>query len=339
VGTEAMQWTLGVPARRLEGALELLADLSLAPTFPDEGLEAERAVVISALGALRDDMYRQPMRLAAEIAWPGHPYGRSTLGTSDAVRSLSPAMLAAWHAERLREAFTVIGVVGDVDPRATADLVAAHFAELRPAARPRVSPPPWPTARGERVEARDRAQTAIALFFEGPDRYDSARFDAELLGGVASGLGGRFFEELRDRQSLAYTVMARPYARAAGGTFAAYIATSPAKETTARDGLLAEFAKLRDGDVKPEELERARQYAIGAWQIRQSSGAAVLSDIADAVLWGALEDLARYPADLAAVTPSRMRAAAERWFDPARRIEGIVRGVNDASRASGPSRR
>ena len=147
-----------------------------------------------------------------------------------------------------------------------------------------------------------------------------------MLSGVASGLGGRFFEELRDRQSLAYTVMARPYGRAAGGTFAAYIATSPDKEDRAREGLLREFARLHDEEVSDGELERARQYAIGAWQIRQSSGAAVLSDLADVYLWGALEDLARYPRDLAAVTPASMRAAAERWFDPARRFEGIVRG-------------
>jgi predicted Zn-dependent peptidase len=53
----------------------------------------------------------------------------------------------------------------------------------------------------------------------------------------------------------------------------------------------------------------------------------VLADLADAFLWGTIEDIARYPHDLAAVTPSRMQAAARRWFDPARRIEGIVRGV------------
>jgi zinc protease len=147
-----------------------------------------------------------------------------------------------------------------------------------------------------------------------------------MLGGVASGLGGRFFEELRDRQSLAYTVIARPYIRAAGGTFAAYIATSADKEETARAGLLAEFAKLRERVVEPQELERARRYAIGAWQIRQASGAAVMVDLADAFLWGALEELARYPRDLQRVTPEQMRTLAAHWFDPERRIEGVVRG-------------
>jgi zinc protease len=327
VGTEAMQWTMGVPASRLAEAADLLAEIILEPTFPSDGLEAERAIALASLGSLRDDMYRQPMRLAAEAAWPGHPYGRSTIGTDESVRSLTAALLRDWHATRVLRAASVIAVVGDLDPQETADLLASRFGALRVAARPTVQRPSWPTTPRENIDERDKAQTALALFFEGPSRDDPARFEAEMLGGVASGLGGRFFEELRDRQSLAYTVMARPYARAAGGTFAAYIATSPAKESTARDGLLAEFAKLREQAVAPEELARARQYAIGAWQIRQSSGAAVLSDVADAFLWGTLEDLARYPDDLTAVTPERMRTLAARWFDPQRRVEGVVRGA------------
>jgi hypothetical protein len=66
---------------------------------------------------------------------------------------------------------------------------------------------------------------------------------------------------------------------------------------------------------------------VGAWQIRQASGVAVLNDLADAWLHDALESLASYPADLAAVTPRAMLEAAQRWFDPERRVEGIVRGT------------
>ncbi len=327
VGTEALQWTLGVPAAALEGAAELLADLALEPTFPVDGLDAERAIAISALGALRDDMYRQPMRLAAEVAWPGHPYGRSTLGTETSVAALTPDDLRAWHDQQVRHAPVVLAAVGDVDPDETAALLARHFAALRCRTLEAVPVPPWPQAFASRVDPRERAQTALALFFDGPSRFDRSRFAAELLGGVASGLGGRFFEELRDRQSLAYTVIARPYSRRSGGTFAAYIATSPNKEEQARAGLLAEFAKFRRAEVTAAEIERARTYAVGAWQIRQSSGAAVLSDLADAWLHDALESLSSYPADLAAVTPRAMLEVAERWFDPDRRVEGIVRGT------------
>lgn len=327
VGTEAMQWTLGVPAASLAGAVELLADVVLDPVFPEDGLEAERVVALAQLDALRDDMHRQPLRLAAELAWPDHPYGRSTLGTAESLRAVTTAAMRAWHTARVRTAPALLAVVGDVDPAATAALLASHFGDLRQAPLAPIARPVWPAAFAAGVEQRDKAQTALSLLFPGPSRDDRSRFDAELLAGVASGLGGRFFEELRDRQSLAYVVIARPYIRRTSGTFSAYIATAPAKEEQARAGLLAEFAKLREREVSAEELERARQYAIGAWQIRQSSGAAVLGEMADAWMHDALDEIARYPDDLRAVTASSMRRSAERWFDPSRRIEGIVRGT------------
>lgn len=331
VGTETFEWTLGVPTRSFEGAAELLADLVLDPRFPEDGMEAERAVVIAALGSLRDDMHRQPMRLAAEIAWPDHPYGRSTLGSEESVRALTATSLRRWHAAQVLESPVVLVAVGDLDPDATADLLARRFGALRAAPPPPLVVPRWTARFVERVETRERAQTALALLFEGPARGDVECFDAQMIAGVASGLGGRFFEELRDRQSLAYAVLARPYSRRVSGAFAAYIATSPAKEDTARDGLLREFARFADADVTDVELARARAYAIGSWQIRQSSGSAVLSDVADAWLHGSLEDLTRYPRDLAAVTPARMRDVARRWFDPDRRVEGIVRGALSAA--------
>lgn len=321
-----MQWTIGVPTDRLAAAATLLAEFWLEPALPDDGVEAERAIALASLGSLRDDMYRQPMRLAAEIAWAGHPYGRSTLGTEDGVRGFDTRALRDWHAAKIRRGFATVAVVGDVDPQRSADEIAARFDGVTLAVRPSIPRPGWPRKGGLGVEHRDRKQTALAMMFDGPARDNPLRFEAELLGGVASGLGGRFFEELRDRQSLAYAVLVRPYVRAAGGAFAAYIATSPDKEDRARAGILAEFVKLREAPVSADELERARRYAIGAWQIRQASGAAVLTDLAEAFLWGELEELARYPQDLGRVTPDGMRALAAEWFDPQRRIEGVVRG-------------
>lgn len=339
-GTEAFQWTLGVPARAFDGAAELLADLVLEPVFPDDGVEAERAVTLAALASLRDDMYRQPLRLAASVAWPAHAYGRSTLGAEESVTRLDATAIRAWHAERVRTSAAVLGVVGDLDPQDAADVLAKRFAGLRAAPAHVPAAPAWPSAFTSEIEERDKAQTALAMLFEGPTRGDVARFDAQLIGGIASGLGGRLFEELRDRQSMAYTVLARAYPKASGGAFAAYIATSPAKEERARAGLLRELARFREENVTAEELDRARSYAIGAWQIRQASGAAVLAELADAWIHGSLEELTRYPADLAAVTAARLRAAAQRWFDPDRRVEGIVRGrVSGTSRAGTPGSR
>jgi zinc protease len=178
------------------------------------------------------------------------------------------------------------------------------------------------------AEQREKAQTALALAFAGPSRDDDRRYVAALVAGIASGLGGRFFDELRDRQSLAYTVHASGAERMHAGIFMAYIATSPEKEERARAGLLHEFARLRDTPVAPDELQRAQTYAIGTHAIRQESGGAQLGDMIDAWLLGrGLAELDEHDARVRAVTVEDVQAFAREFFVEDRRVEGIVRGV------------
>ena len=276
-------------------------------------------------------MYGYPMRLALDAAWAGHPYGVSALGTDESVRTLSTADLHDWHRARVLHGPGAIAVVGDVDPAAVASLVAAAFDKLR-GARSKLPPGTrWPATATRRIELRAKAQTALCIAYPGPWRKDDDRHVAHLLSGIASGLGGRFFDELREKRSLAYSVVAAARERVVGGAFLAYIATSPEREDEARDALLAEFAKLRTEPVRDDELERAKVYAIGTHAISRQSGGAVLAELVDAWLMGrGLEELDEYEVQVRAVTPARILSLAQRYFDDRRLAEGIVRGTGHA---------
>src|SRR5690606_1216165 len=159
------------------------------------------------------------------------------------------------------------------------------------------------------------------------DRNDPERHAAEVLSNVLSGLGARFFEELRSRRSLAYTVAAYPITRPLAGAFVGYIATAPEREEEARQGLLEGFARLREERVTAEELERSKRYTVGAWQIRGQTNAAQLGDLADALLLGrGLAELREFESAIHAVTADAILDLAQRYFDPERVVEGIVRG-------------
>ena len=327
VGSDGFGWTISVPTHHTEAALELLADVVQHASIPNDALETERVVALSDIAMLRDDMYRYPLRLATEVAFANHPYGASALGTEESLRGITVGDVRMWHRRRVLEAPLVIAIVGDVGADAVAASVARAFAMLRPADPVEHPAPTWPSAPAMRVEQRDKLQTALALAFPAPSRKDPERYAAQLIAGVASGLGGRFFEELRDRQSLAYTVHAFHSARQLAGTFVSYIATSPANEEVARAGLLAEFAKLRAEPVTDEELRRAQEYAIGTHAIRQQSGGSVLGDVVDAWLHGTgLAELGEYEARVRALTPRDLQSVAQRYFDEGVRVEGIVRG-------------
>jgi zinc protease len=328
---ESIGWTMSVPVRHLEPALALLADVIQRPTFPDAGLDTERQLAIAEVERQRDDMYRFPMRLAVEAAYRGHPYARSVLGSVESLGAITRDQVLAQHERTVRGGASVIGVVGDVDAGHVAGLVDAYFGGLVHGHDAAPSPAPWPGELIMQGEEREKQQTALAMLFRGPARHDASRYAARVLGAVTSGLGGRFFEQLRDRQSLAYTVAAYPIERRAGGLFAAYIATAPEREEEAREGLLAQFAMLRTEPVREDEIERARRYLIGAHAIAQQSGASMLADLVDAWSFGeGLQELADYTTRIAAVTPDDILAVAQRWFAPEHRVEGIVRGRRHA---------
>jgi zinc protease len=326
-GPDSFGWSISVPAHRYAEAVMLLADVAQHATIPEPGLETERETAIAQVAAVRDDMYRYPMRLAMSVAFAGHPYGVPTGGTDQSLRAIPAEAVRRWHAARVLEGPAVVGVVGDADPDTLADAAARAFSELSYSAAESLPVAAWPAQAQVALESRDKAQTALLMLFPGPSRRDDDRFVAGLVAGIASGLGGRFFEELREKQSLAYTVHAFAADHRLAGTFGAYIAMSPENEEVARAGLLAEFAKLRDGEVGPEELEHARNYALGVHAIQLQRGAAVLSDVVAAWLDGRLAGLEEFEPRVRAVTPERIQALARRCFEPSRRVEGIVRGV------------
>lgn len=326
-GLESVGWSLSVPTRHLGTAVTILADVIQSPVFPEDGVDTERALARTEVTRLRDDMFRWPMRLATAAAYGSHPYARTIIGTSESLATIDAAALRAFHAGHVLRAATVIAVVGDVDPAAAAAKIAAEFTTLKYGEHAAPPVAVWSPKRLVAEDHRDKQQTAMSLLFPGPRRDDPERFAARVLSAVASGLGGRFFEQLRDRQSLAYTVSAYPVERRSGGAFAAYIATSPDREHEARSGLLNEFAKLRQAAPTVEELERARRYLIGAHAIAQQVGSAVMGELADAWLFGAgVEERGAFSARIAAVTAAEVRALAEQYFDADRVVEGIVRG-------------
>jgi zinc protease len=332
IGTSAtadgVAWTISVPAPRVGAAIDLLADVVQRPTFPEDAFETERTVALANVAQQRDDMYRHPVRLAMQAAYGPHPYARSVLGTEETLGTLDAAILRAWHRDRVMRAPAVIALVGDGDPDELAAHLGLAFDGVVAATAQLVPAPQWPAETAILAESRDKAQTALVVAFDGPARRDGDRFATSLIAGIASGLGGRFFDELRDRQSLAYTVQAYASERLLAGVFISYIATSPDREEVARRGLLGEFAKLRETEVTAEELERAKTYAIGTRAIRQESGAAVLGELVDAWLYGSgLHELDEHDARIRAVTTAQIRDAARRYFVEERRVEGVVRGV------------
>ncbi|MGE5230567.1 MAG: M16 family metallopeptidase [Deltaproteobacteria bacterium] len=323
---------LTVIADRLGDGAALVDAVYRVPTLADADVTAERELLAAEARQVADDMFRYPFQLAVAAAFGDAGYGLPIGGLPETLAGLAGGDARRFHERMLLGPRPVIVAVGDVEPERAAEILAGVFGSL-PARAAGPVPPPLAWALDshplERVVSRDKAQTAVAMVFRGPDRRSPARFAAEVWAGVASGLGGRIFEALRDRRSLAYTVLASSWQKGRAGALVSYIATSPEREAEARAAMLEELECFVREPVAPAELEQAVSYLSGQAEVRRQHATSVAAEILEAWLTGAgLSELDDPGAAYRAVTPEQVQALAAACLGRLERAEGIVRGTS-----------
>lgn len=326
-GADLIDWEMSVPTRHFSAALALLSDVAFQAHFPETELEIERKLTLADLQHTRDDMYRYPLRLCMQSAFADHPYGYALADLERGVTAATSAQLRAWRQQRVQSQPYVL-IVGDIDPDAAVREIEKHVPQLEKTESADWPAVKWPARALQLVEQRDKAQTALAIAFPGPHRNHADVHALHVLANAVGGLGGRFFEELRSKRSLAYTVALMPMFRMGGGAFIAYIATTPEREDEARQGLLEQIALLTQAPLSDEEVTRSQRYTIGTWQIRNQTNAAQLNDLLEAHLLGrGIEEITEFEARIRAVDAKQIQEVAQRYFNPEFAVEGVVRGT------------
>jgi zinc protease len=321
-----------VLAERLAEAAELLRLVFASPRLEPAAVERERGIMVAEAEQVADDMFRYPFQLAFAEAFGEVGYGLPVSGLPHTLAAIAAPDVHAWHTRALAGQRPVVIAVGDLEPERASDVLAGVFgdASSRADAVP-LSPLDWAGGDGgeppARVVPRDKAQAALAMIFPGMPRRSPDRAAAQVWSAIASGLGGRLFEALRDRRSLAYTVVASAWLKARAGALVTYIATSPEREEEAREEMLRELVRFAREPVTPAELEQAVSYLAGQAAVSRQSGGALAAEILEAWVAGSgLGELADPAAAFRGVTAADVLRVAAASLDPARRVEGVVRG-------------
>jgi zinc protease len=322
-----------VLAEHLAPAAALLDLVHTSPRLDERDVARERGLMIAEAQQVADDMFRYPFQLAFAAAFGEEGYGLPVAGLPHTLPAITAADARAWHLRALRGVRPVVIAVGDVDPNEASALLAGAFASAEPRAPVGGLPAlDWVAGAGgeppARVVSRDKAQAAIAMAFPGVARRHRDRAAVQVWAAVASGLGGRLFEALRDRRSLAYTVVASAWLKARAGALVTYIATSPEREDEAREEMLRELERFTHEPVSGGELRQAVSYLAGQAEVSRQSGSAVANEILEAWVAGSgLGELADPAAAFRAVTAEDVLRVAQASLDPERRVEGVVRGT------------
>jgi len=298
--------------------LALLGDILMAPSLPDAEISTRKGEVITAIRQDEDSPAVQAVESLMALLYPGHPYGRRTKGSVDAVERLTRDQLSRLHADRFAPGALTAVIVGDVDAPRARDEVARVFGGWRAsAARPVALPPVMPASTRQRlvIPMMNKSQADIAYGFTTITRRDPAYYAFWLMN-VAFGqyaLGGRLGDNIRERQGMAYYVSSALDANIAEGPLTIRAGVSPANVDRAVASIDEEVARLVADGLAPKELDESRSFLIGSIPRALETNAGIANFLQTAEFFGlGLDYDERLPGLLAAVTLDDVHAAARR---------------------------
>ena len=328
IDEDYLGFAMTVLSKHARRAFEILMDVVRHPAFRHEEIDKERRLMLTAQEAIKDQSLPYTFQLFRRAAFGSHPYALPTFGLEAPVQALKREDLVKWHRQSVVPTAMVISAVGDITAEDAVDLVGTGIADWSHEGRGGKDPGQvlaWGAA--EAIESRRRQQTAQIVGFPTPGLVSPERFALDLVQAITSGLGGRFFEEVRGKRGLAYAVHAFNYHRISGGAFAVYLATSPGDEAEARKVLFREIAHLRQDGPRREEVERAVRYLQGRHSIALQGNVSRAVRYVDAEVRGpGVEGVLGYPERIAAVGGEDVSDAIWRYLDPDHCAMGVLRG-------------
>ena len=317
-GNNSFGITFTFLSQHFEEAFNLLTEVIRYPSFDKEEMEKRRRLIMAAIQQQEDDLGRLVFKLFRKTLFKKHPYRMDTSGTLDSIQRMTSGDLKEYYQRFLTPENMVLTVVGDVDEKEVVQAVQKGFGNLKKGS---FSPPSVPqelplenTRRTEILKAKEQAH--FVLGFLGTSFHHKDRYALETLDAALSGQGGRLFRELRDKESLAYALdfMAQP--NYDPGYIGVYMGTHPKKLETAIGSVLRELNKVKDEGLTEEEVDRAKKYLVGNFEIGLQTNRAQANQMSLDELYGlGFDHYQKYPQEIQKVTKEEVNRVAKKYFN------------------------
>jgi predicted Zn-dependent peptidase len=248
----------------LATAFDLLGDMVVNAALEDEACAKEREVVIEEMARMEDTPDDHIHEIFSHALWPDHPIGLPILGDRGTVGQFDHAQSVAFRARHYLSGNCTVAAAGSVDHERLVELAQEKLAHLPIGPR---GVRPVAKAAGEAriaVLKKETEQTHICYGVSTMDSRHPDRFALSMLDGVlGGGMSSRLFQEIREKNALAYAVYSFSALYQDTGEFAIYAGTRPENTEKVIRIIREETEKIAEKGVTPDELDRVRQATLG----------------------------------------------------------------------------
>jgi predicted Zn-dependent peptidase len=244
---EMVSYNTKVLDEHLPIAFDVLADLVRNPLFREEDIEKEKGVILEELKMDVDNPEYLLHDIFSSNFYKDHPLGKPIIGSKDTIRAFDRRMIDGYYQRYYSPSNILITAAGNLNHGKLVELARGHFEDLKisPQLAPEVAPIPH-----ARLVFRNKTSLEQTHLYMGVPAYPFShelRFACyamnTLLGG---GMSSRLFQNIREKQGLAYAVYSELAMYRDTGCMAIYAGTAVETAGQVIQSIVKELRETKD---------------------------------------------------------------------------------------------
>lgn len=252
-------------------ALRLMAETILEPAFRAEEVEKEKVALLAAIRSKKENIFTIAHEEMNNRLFGRHPYARPSAGSEESVRSITRNDLVRWHARSVVPNKAILAVASHIPWKRTIGLMEGLFGEkawrkARSMPSSASSMPAMPTKPVEVTRREVFEQAYLMIGFRAPEVTSPDYVPLKVVNGLlGGGMSTRLFQNLREKEGLAYDVGSFFPTRVDGSSFVFYLGLQAARIEEAKRRIAIELRDIIEKPVPAQELRQIKNYLKGTF--------------------------------------------------------------------------
>lgn len=239
-------------------SVDILFDIVTNSTIDEKELEKEKDVIVEEIKMYKDS----PDDLVFEMNYADSingQYSKPIIGTQESVKGFTTDEIRKYYKERYTKDNILIVVSGNFDKNEIIQKINQYFSKLGDKKTDRRDKIDFSFNAGKKIVTKDINQVNICISHENEDYNSKNKIYTDILANIIGGsMSSRLFQEIREKNGLAYSVYTYNQYYLSGGLTSTYIGTNLENYEKAIEITLSEFKKLRENGVTEDELQKAK---------------------------------------------------------------------------------
>jgi predicted Zn-dependent peptidase len=328
---EVVSFNVKVLDDHLPEAFDIVSDLVRNPLFDNKDIEKEKGVILEELKMEVDNPEYMAHELFSSHFWKGHALGRSILGTRQTIRSFDRDKIERYYRQIYSPSNILVTAAGNLKHKELVQLAEDHLGDLKPRRKRIRGGPPQPHAPLVFKDKKSVEQVHLFVGVPSIAMNDESRFACYLLNAIlGGGMSSRLFQNIREKQGLAYSVYSELAMYRDAGCMVIYAGTSMRWAEKVVKSISRELHEAASTRVSDEELRRAKDHLKGSIVLGLESTSSRMANLArQETYFKRFMSMDEMLERIEKVTPEEVLGLAQQFFQPNRIAVAMLGPLGD----------